>query len=100
MPEITNQVLALKAGTTIPPHGFPFMDSFGRFRLSVRDCAHCQAPNQLCVVYSTRMELPLKLGAESTILKKVQNPICITNGCYGKLHRQVTHIVVKMESRR
>jgi hypothetical protein len=52
------------------------------------------------VSYSTTAVFIEGIDLKKTILRKVQNRLCITNGCYGKFHRQMTHIAHKMAAKK
>ena len=83
----------------IPPQGYPFKDDFGRYCLRIEECGHCLGPNQFCVQYATNAQFIDGIDISKTIIKKTQNSLCITNGCYAKFHRQMAHIQHKMRGR-
>jgi hypothetical protein len=72
-------------------------DDFGRFIIGAGDCINCGVTG-ICVKYSPRTFSLQEWGLESpefTILRDTKNRVGITCGCYGKFHRQVTHIYEK-----
>jgi hypothetical protein len=71
-------------------------DEFGRFTIVEGECGKCGHKSPINVKYRPRsfwLESDIKL--ESTILKSLDHRLGVTCGCYGKFHRQVTHIRTK-----
>jgi len=89
---------------------FPGDDSFGHYnmykarRITDPTCVACDAPREALIQYTPlspkHARLPAGIEVEATILKAEGNYIGVTCGCYAKLHRQVAHIVDKMEARK
>lgn len=74
-------------------------DAFGKFVITGGPCGVCGQSGLYTIKYAPKsFALPMDITPEATILKTVDNYIGLNCGCYGKLHRQVTHINERMSS--
>ena len=81
-------------------------DAFGPFLITGGPCTVCNDRKSNVVVKyrPSTLELPSNIDPARTILKgskknPADNYIGIACGCYGKLHRQVAHIVDSIKRR-
>jgi hypothetical protein len=73
-------------------------DAFGKFVITGGPCNMCGHAGGFTVKYAPKsFKLPKGLSVEATILRTTDNYIGLNCGCYGKLHRQVTHITERWE---
>jgi hypothetical protein len=88
----------LKRSIVINRRGtFSGSDAFGKFVISGGPCSLCGLSG-LNVKYQPKaFKLPKDITPEATILKTTDNYIGINCGCYGKLHRQITHITERWD---
>lgn len=73
-------------------------DAFGKFIVTGGPCNLCGHAGGYTVKYAPKsFKLPKDITPEATVLKTTDNYIGLNCGCYGKLHRQVTHITERWE---
>lgn len=76
-------------------------DALGRFIVGAGKCINCST-TCICVKYAPASFSLANFNIAdvgNTLLKDTKNRVGITCGCYGKFHRQVTHIFEKTEAR-
>ena len=73
-------------------------DAFGKFVITGGPCDLCGHTGGFTVKYQPKsFKLPKGMTPEATILKTTDTYIGLNCGCYGKLHRQVTHITERWD---
>jgi hypothetical protein len=85
-------------------------DKFGEFHLTGGPCTHCGNERTVCVHYRIQpngqfVDLGEGIKPSDTILQPHGTMVDdtylgINCGCYGKLHRQVAHIIDRREARK
>jgi hypothetical protein len=74
-------------------------DDFGSFNITGGPCDVCAEGPALCIGYH-EIKLPKGIRVGDTILRDEHCYLGLNCGHYAKFHRQVAHIVDRMEARK